>query len=100
MQQTTPQPKKLNPVASTVEPGASVSPNGVALAPPVYGLAVVDNQRNEPLPTPSPAYQAHAAIVWPEGAGTIQRKTTAPDPENNANARTQENKTGLPDQVK
>jgi hypothetical protein len=90
MKQTTDSQKATHPAAQMSDQGIGAGAQGVALAPPAYGIDVVDHALGEAGPehgqTPAPA-------------GSIQLKAAAPATGDDAGTR-RANRTGLPDNLK
>ncbi len=81
-------------------PDASAGPNGIAIAPPAYGMDVVDHQPVQATPQHKQEYQALESVTWPAREEAIQRRTESPSAGSTASAGPQENRTGLPDKLK
>ncbi len=92
--------KTARPTRPISRPDAFAVPQGIALAPPAYGINVVDSQPVQPVPKPGQDYQPLASATWPAGVGAIQRQAVSLGAGSSAAGAPQQNRTGLPDNLK
>lgn len=84
----------------TSSPDTAAGSNGIAIAPPAYGIEVVDRERAADVSEQVQEPQSLASTIWPASEGMVQRKVTAAGAARDSNGGRQENRTGLPDHLK
>ncbi|MCB0207862.1 MAG: DUF4157 domain-containing protein [Anaerolineae bacterium] len=79
---------------------ASAGSNGVAIAPPAYGIDIVDHQSVGLESEDKQAEPSLASTIWPAQSHPIQRKSGTTEANSGAFGPNRPNKTGLPDKLK
>lgn len=92
--------KTTRATARVSETNASAGLNGIAIAPPTYGMDMVEDQPIQTALEHEPDYYSQESTTWPARDGAIQRKVASPNAGNSAPRMYQENRTGLPDNLK
>jgi hypothetical protein len=100
MKHTSSTQKTLHKNERHFSPAVSAGPNGIAIAPPAYGMEVVDHQPIQAALESRQGYQPLESVTWPMEVRAIQRKVASPGLGSSASAGPQENRTGLPDNLK
>ncbi len=92
--------KTARKTGHTARRDTSAGPKGIAIAPPAYGIDIVDHESVEAVPEPGQKNQSPEATGWSVHDGSIQRRSAVPGDDDDSRGQHQRNRTGLPDNLK